>query len=64
LSANCGPTPATGPTFNADFSLTGVAVPGPIVGAGLPDLILMVVAFSLGGDEGRRLPDLDFIAFE
>jgi hypothetical protein len=23
-----------------------------------------VVAFSLGGDDGRRLPDLDFIAFE
>jgi hypothetical protein len=34
-----GPTPATGPTFNADFSLTGVAVPGPIVGAGLPGLV-------------------------
>ena len=28
------------PTFNATFSLTGVAVPGPIVGAGLPGLLL------------------------
>jgi hypothetical protein len=28
------------PTFNASFSLTGVAVPGPIAGAGLPGLIL------------------------
>jgi hypothetical protein len=35
-----GPTPATGPTFNAAFSLTGVSVPGPIAGAGLPGLIL------------------------
>jgi hypothetical protein len=31
---------ATPPTFNAAFSLTGVAVPGPIAGAGLPGLIL------------------------
>jgi hypothetical protein len=30
---------ATPPTFNAAFSLTGVAVPGPIAGAGLPGLI-------------------------
>ena len=30
----------TPPTFNASFSLTGVAVPGPIAGAGLPGLIL------------------------
>jgi hypothetical protein len=36
-----GPTPATGPTFNAAFSLTGVSsVPGPIVGAGLPGLVV------------------------
>jgi hypothetical protein len=35
-----GPTPATGPTFNAAFVLNGVAVPGPIAGAGLPGLIL------------------------
>ena len=35
-----GPTPATGPTFNAAFSLDGVSVPAPIVGAGLPGLIL------------------------
>jgi hypothetical protein len=29
-----------GTTFNAAFSLTGVAVPGPVAGAGLPGLIL------------------------
>ena len=29
-----------GTTFNASFSLTGVSVPAPIVGAGLPGLIL------------------------
>jgi hypothetical protein len=30
----------TPPTFNAAFELNGVAVPGPIAGAGLPGLIL------------------------
>jgi hypothetical protein len=30
---------ATPPTFNASFSLTGVTVPGPIAGAGLPGLV-------------------------
>jgi LPXTG-motif cell wall-anchored protein len=28
------------PTFNATFSLTGEIVPGPVVGAGLPGMIL------------------------
>jgi hypothetical protein len=35
-----GPDPMTGPTFNAAFSLSGVSVPGPVVGAGLPGLIM------------------------
>ena len=40
--------------FNASFSLTGVAVPGPIAGAGLPGLIWRVVAYLAGGGGGRR----------
>jgi hypothetical protein len=39
-------------TVSRPFSL----VPGPIVGAGLPALYWQVVAFSPGGDGGRRLP--------
>jgi LPXTG-motif cell wall-anchored protein len=31
---------AAAPQFNAAFSLTGVSVPAPIAGAGLPGLIL------------------------
>jgi hypothetical protein len=34
-----GPDPVTGPKFNMAFSLTGHAVPGPSIGAGLPGLI-------------------------
>jgi len=35
-----------------------LAVPGPIVGAGLPGLIWRAVAFSAGGGGGRGPPEL------
>jgi hypothetical protein len=37
-----------------------VPVPGPVVGAGLPGLLLASVAFSAGGDGGRR--SLEYLA--
>jgi hypothetical protein len=46
-----GPTP---PTFNASFSLTGEAVPGPVVGAGLPGLILACGALLAFARRRRR----------
>jgi hypothetical protein len=50
-----GPTPATGPTFNAAFVLNGVAVPGPIVGAGLPGFILACGALLALARRRRQL---------
>jgi hypothetical protein len=41
--------------FNASFSLTGVAVPGPIVGAGLPGLILACGALLALARRRRQL---------
>jgi hypothetical protein len=35
----------------------GVAVPGPMVGAGLPGLSSRAVAYSAGGEGGRRSPE-------
>jgi hypothetical protein len=46
---------ATPPTFNASFSLNGVAVPGPIVGAGLPGLILACGALLALARRRRQL---------
>ena len=40
--------------FNASFSLTGVAVPGPIAGAGLPGLILACGALLAFARRRRR----------
>ena len=52
-----GPTPATGPTFNAAFSLTGDAVPGPIAGTGLPGLLAAGAAL-IAWKRRRRGADL------
>jgi hypothetical protein len=41
--------------FNASFSLTGVSVPGPIVGAGLPGLILACGALVALARRRRQL---------
>ena len=40
--------------FNTSFSLTGVAVPGPIAGAGLPGLILACGALLAVARRRRR----------
>jgi hypothetical protein len=45
----------TPPTFNASFSLTGEIVPGPIVGAGLPGLILACGALLALAHRRRQL---------
>jgi len=50
-----GPDPTTGPTFNATFSLTGVSVPGPIVGAGLPGFIFACGALLALARRRRQL---------
>jgi hypothetical protein len=43
------------PQFNAAFILNGVSVPGPIVGAGLPGLILACVVLLVLARRRRQL---------
>jgi hypothetical protein len=42
--------------FNNRY-IPATAVPGPVVGAGLPGLSWLAVVFSPGGDGGRKAPE-------
>jgi len=52
------PKGGTGLVDFIQVTAPAASVPAPIAGAGLPGLILAALAFSAGGDGGRRVPDL------